>query len=128
MSGTSKTLNFLSDDFILSFADSTIKMPIQSYNEQQREAAKKQIVIQQPFSTTFKVDGMEKDGDDACEIDSEDNEEVLDENSEDQFNIRLKGNHEESVRSSRTATFKSIRGTITNNVAGSSLQNNKLLK
>jgi hypothetical protein len=44
---------------------------------------------------------------------------------EDQFNRRLKGNLEESIRSSRTATFKSMRGT---NVTVNSVQNNKALK
>ena len=56
---------------------------------------------------------MDKDEDEACEIDSDDNQD----DEESKSGGRKKSRLEESVRSSRTATFKSIRNATNNTIA-----------
>lgn len=56
----------------------------------------------------------DKDDDEACEIDSDYSDDNDDEESKNQSNSRnQKHKLEESIRSSRTATFKSVRRTST---------------
>ena len=58
-----------------------------------------------------------EDDDEACEIDSEDSNEEENKNHSSSRSRKTRSKLEESVRSSRTATFKSVRGTAVNNIS-----------